>query len=184
MFDMNYCSQCGSGELSFEIPKGDNRSRFICQDCDTIHYSNPKMVTGCLPVWEDQVLLAKRSIAPRYGFWNIPSGYLENGETVEEGAVREVWEEAKAEVTGLQLKSVYSLPHINQIYIHFIGDLKDGAFGVGEESLEVQLFSEDNIPWEKLAFTSSVFTLQKYFADRKNGRQKVHLGQFVKPGKI
>jgi ADP-ribose pyrophosphatase YjhB (NUDIX family) len=181
---MNYCSHCGSAELSFEIPEGDNRSRFICQSCHTIHYSNPKIVAGCLPVWNDQVLLARRSIAPRYGFWNIPSGYLENGETVEEGAMREVWEEAKAEVTGLQLKSVYSLPHINQIYIHFTGTLKNGAFGVGEESLEVQLFSEEDIPWEKLAFTSSVFTLQKYFADRTNGRHKVHLGHFVKPGEI
>lgn len=177
---MNYCSHCGSAELSFEIPSGDNRSRFVCKSCDTIHYSNPKIVAGCLPVWKGQVLLARRSIAPRYGFWNIPSGYLENGETVEEGAIREVWEEAKAEVTALQLKTIYSLPHINQVYIHFIGSLKEGAFGIGEESLEVQLFSEEDIPWKDLAFTSSVFTLKKYFADLKKGQQEVYIGMYKK----
>ncbi len=178
---MNYCSHCGSAELSFEIPQGDNRSRFICKNCETIHYSNPKIVAGCLPVWENKVLLAKRSISPRYGFWNIPSGYLENGETVEEGAIREVWEEAQAEVNALQLKTIYSLPHINQVYIHFIGNLKNGVFGVGEESLAVQLFSEEDIPWKELAFTSSVFTLENYFADLHTGYQKVHLGKFDSP---
>lgn len=177
---MNYCSQCGSAELVFKIPQGDNRSRFICKSCDTIHYSNPKIVAGCLPVWNNQVLLAKRSISPRYGYWNIPSGYLENGESVEDGALREVWEEAQAEVVDLKLKTIYSLPHINQVYIHFIGILKNGAFGIGEESLDVKLFSENDIPWDQMAFTSSVFTLEKYLDDQKQGIEEVHLGRFTK----
>ena len=177
---MNYCSHCGSGELAFKIPDGDNRSRFICDNCDTIHYSNPKIVAGCLPIWEDKVLLCKRSIDPRYGYWNIPSGYMENGESVEEGAIREVQEEAMAEVIQLKLKTIYSLPHINQVYIHFIGQLKEGKFGIGEESLEVELFAEEEIPWDQLAFTSSVFTLKKYFADKKANFQQIHLGAYKK----
>lgn len=177
---MNFCSHCGSANLVFEVPKGDNRPRFICENCETIHYSNPKIVSGCLPVWNDMVLLCKRSIKPRFGYWNIPSGYLENGESVEEGAVREVLEEAMAEVTDLEIKSIYSLPHINQVYIHFIGHLKNGEYGIGEESSEVRLFREEEIPWENMAFTSSVFTLKKYFYDRKRNVRQVHIGKYEK----
>jgi ADP-ribose pyrophosphatase YjhB (NUDIX family) len=174
---MNFCSNCGSDQLHFIIPAGDNRSRFVCQNCGEIHYSNPKIVAGCLPVWQDKVLLAKRSIEPRLGYWNVPSGYLENGETVEEGALREVWEEAKArpKITGLH--AIYSIPHINQIYIHFLAALAAPEYGVGEESLEVALFTEEEIPWDQIAFTSSAFTLRRYFKDRKEGKHQVHLGK-------
>ncbi len=177
---MNFCSHCGSANLTFKVPEGDNRSRHICTNCETIHYSNPKIVSGCLPVWEDKVLLCKRSIEPRYGYWNIPSGYLENGESVEEGAVREVYEEALATVSDLKLKSIYSLPHINQVYIHFVGQLENGQYAIGEESLDVKLFDETEIPWQEMAFTSSIFTLKKFFEDRKNSYQKVHLGKYLK----
>jgi ADP-ribose pyrophosphatase YjhB (NUDIX family) len=173
---MNYCSHCGSSELVFDIPSGDNRSRWICQNCETIHYSNPKIVTGCLPIFKDQVLLAKRAIEPRLGFWNIPSGYMENGETVQEGATREVQEETEGLVRQLELFSVFSIPRINQVYMHFLGELVDGAFGIGPESSEVQLFSETEIPWKEIAFTSSVFTLRHFFADRKKGKFNVHVG--------
>jgi len=174
---MNFCSHCGSDQLEFVIPEGDNRARYVCRNCSAIHYSNPKIVAGCLPIWEDKVLLAKRSIEPRLGYWNVPSGYLENGETVEEGALREVWEEAKArpEITGLH--AIYSIPHINQIYIHFLAELYVPEFGVGEESLEVELFTESEIPWEEIAFTSSQFTLRRFFEDRKKGHHRVHLGK-------
>lgn len=177
---MNFCSHCGSADLSFRVPDGDNRPRFVCVNCGAIHYSNPKIVTGCLPVWGDQVLLCRRSIHPRRGYWNVPSGYLENGETVEEGAAREVWEEALAEVEITGLHAVFSIPHINQIYIHFLGDLKEGRYGVGEESLEVRLFGEEEIPWDEIAFTSSEFTLRRFFRDRREGAAGVHLGSMDK----
>jgi ADP-ribose pyrophosphatase YjhB (NUDIX family) len=180
---MNYCSHCGAPGPVFEIPEGDNRPRFICKSCDTIHYSNPNIVAGCLPVWEGKVLLCRRAIAPRVGYWNVPSGYLENGETVEEGAIREVWEEAEAEVAIRGVHSLYSLPQLNQIYIHFLADLKDGQYGVGPESSETQLFSEEEIPWEEIAFTSSVFTLKKFFADRREGQQNTHMGVYHHPKK-
>ncbi|MEL7160143.1 MAG: NUDIX hydrolase [Bacteroidota bacterium] len=175
---MNYCSHCGAPKPELRIPEGDNRSRYVCANCGTIHYQNPKVVAGCLPVWEDKVLLCRRAIAPRHGFWNVPSGYLENGETVAAGALREVWEEAAARVDLHYLITLYNLPKINQVYLQFVGELVDGTFGVGEESLECALFTEAEIPWEEMAFTSSVFTLRKYFADRKAGTQRLYRGSY------
>lgn len=175
---MNFCSKCGTKDPAFEIPPGDNRPRFVCRNCDMIHYSNPRIITGCLPIWEDKVLLCKRAIEPRLGFWNVASGFMENGETVEEGAKREVLEEAEAEVEIIGVHSIYSIPRISQVYIHYLGNLIDGKFGVGEESLESQLFTESEIPWIEMAFPSSTFTLRKYFEDRKKGERNVHLGEF------
>ena len=135
-------------------------------------------MTGCLPVWEDKVLLCRRSIEPCYGLWNIPSGYLENGESVEAGAEREVWEEAAASVELDYLISLYNLEKINQIYLQFVGRLIDGKFGVGEESLEVRLFTQATIPWDEMAFTSSAFTLNRYFADRREGLKRLHRASY------
>lgn len=176
---MKFCSACGAAAPAFTIPEGDTRPRFVCSNCHTIHYSNPNIVAGCLPIWQDQVLLCRRAIAPREGFWNVPSGYLENGETVEEGAMREVWEEAEARVEIIGVHTIYSLPHINQIYIHFLAELKDGAFGIGPESSECRLFKEEEIPWDEIAFTSSVFSLQRFYSDQKNGAQDTHLGAYL-----
>lgn len=133
-------------------------------------------MAGCLPIWKEKVLLCRRAIEPRSGFWNVPGGYLENGETVEQGARREVWEEALAKVVDLSIHTIYSIPHINQVYVHFLGQLETLEFGVGEESEEVQLFREEQIPWQEIAFTSSIFSLQTYFADRQAGQHQVHLG--------
>lgn len=176
---MNFCSNCGRANPSYEIPKGDNRMRYVCHNCDTIHYTNPNIIAGCLPIWEDKVLLCKRAIEPRLGFWNVPSGFLENGESVEEGAAREVWEEAEAKIEITRVHALYSIPRINQIYIHFLGNLVEGKFGVGEESLESQLFTEKEIPWKEIAFHSSIFTLKRFFKDRKNGKHRTHIGGFV-----
>jgi len=172
---MNFCSNCGSKDLTELIPKGDNRPRIICQNCDRIHYFNPKVVVGCLPVWEDKVLLCKRAIPPCKGKWNVPAGYLENGETAEEGAMREVWEEAEAKVEILGVLAIYSLPSVSQVYIHFLGKLGTLQFGVGIESLDTQLFTEAEIPWEDIAFTSSTFALKQYFSDRKLGKRQAHI---------
>ncbi len=173
---MNFCSHCGSSDIRFRKPKGDVHDRFICGNCQTIHYSNPKIVTGCLPVWEDKVLLAMRAIPPMKGYWNVPAGYMENGETVEEGAKREVWEEAEAKVDIKGVVSLYSIPHINQVYIHFWGQLLDLNYKSGIESMDVQLFKESEIPWDKIAFTSSTFTLKHFFEDRRKGRHEIHTG--------
>jgi ADP-ribose pyrophosphatase YjhB (NUDIX family) len=173
---MNYCSYCGSDKIAFKKPKGDVHERFICSSCKVIHYSNPNIVTGCLPIWEDKVLLAMRAIGPRKGYWNVPAGFMENGETVEEGALREVWEETETKVEIEGLVTLYSIPHINQVYMHFYGKMLTPDFACGIESSEVQLFKEEEIPWDKIAFTSSTFTLQHYFADRKKGIHELHRG--------
>ena len=179
---MNYCPNCGSPRLTLRVPAGDNRPRRVCDDCRTIHYENPKIVAGCLPVWEDRVLLCRRAIEPAYARWNIPSGYLENGESVLAGARREVWEEAAARTTNEYLISLYNLEKINQVYLQYVGELVGGTFGVGEESLECALFTQKAIPWEEIAFTSSVFTLNKYFADRQRGRRVLHQASYPATG--
>ena len=174
---MNYCSNCGNAVVLSNI-LGDNRQRHYCSACDTVHYQNPKMVVGCLPIFEDKILLCKRAIEPRMGYWNLPAGYLENGETSEAGAMREVWEEALAKVDILGLHSVYSIKHINQIYIFYLAQLNPKSFGIGEESLEVRLFEEADIPWREIAFTSTVHALKCFFDDRKKGIRQAHRGEF------
>ncbi len=176
---MKFCSHCGSADIRLKIPKGDNRERYICSHCNTIHYSNPKVVVGCLPVWEDKVLLGKRSIGPRKGLWNVPAGFMENGETVEEGAKREVFEETNAKVEISGLLTLYSIPRINQVYMHFFGNLENLDFSAGMETSDVQLFSEAEIPWDSIAFSSSEFTLKHYFADRKKGSFTTHSGALL-----
>ena len=163
---MNFCIKCGAS-VSMIVPDGDTRERAVCGNCGHIHYVNPRIVTGCLPVHKDQVLLCKRAIEPRYGFWTLPAGYLENGETVADGASRETMEEANANVTGLELYTVFSLPHISQIYMFFLSELNKAEFSSGEESLEVKLFSEDEIPWDLLSFPVVTQTLEFFFEDRK-----------------
>lgn len=174
---MNYCSNCGQSVELTDIA-GDTYPRYYCKSCDTIHYQNPNMVVGCLPVYKDKVLLCKRAIEPRIGYWNLPAGYLENGETAEEGAMREVWEEACAKVEIINIHSLYSIARINQIYLFFLAELPVLEFGIGEESLEVRLFAEAEIPWKQIAFTSSVHALKCYFEDRKEGKQGVHRGTY------
>lgn len=178
---MKYCSNCGHQVTLQDVP-GDNRKRFVCNNCNTIHYQNPNVVVGCLPVWEDKVLLCRRAIEPRKGFWNVPGGYLENGETVEDGATREVYEEACIQVKIKGLLTIFSIPQINQVYMHFLADLPDLNFSPGEESLEVSLFKEEDIPWNEIAFSSSVFSLKSYFKNRKKGTDEVHVSRFVFPG--
>lgn len=165
---MNFCSQCGH-TVEHRIPEGDSRLRHVCPSCHTIHYQNPRIIAGCLPVWRDKVLLCRRAIEPRHGFWTLPAGFMENGETIAEGAARETWEEAEANVAELSLYTVFNIPYINQVYMLHRGILVDGKFGVGVESLECRLFEEDEIPWDELAFPSIRKTLRHYFADRVSG---------------
>ncbi len=166
---MNFCSQCGK-KVENLVPPGEDRPRFICRDCGFIHYQNPKLVVGCIPKWEDKVLLVRRSIEPRYGKWTLPAGYLENGETVEEGARRETFEEAGATVLDLQPYLLYNIPQISQIYLMFRTQLQDGRFAAGDESLEAKLFEEGDIPWDEIAFKVIGRALEQYLSDRPVGK--------------
>jgi ADP-ribose pyrophosphatase YjhB (NUDIX family) len=179
---MNYCNACG-GQLGERVPEGDNRARHVCGDCGAIHYRNPKVVTGTIPVWEDQVLLCRRAIKPRYGLWTLPAGFLENGESSHQGAVRETLEEANARVEVEGLYTTFNLPHIDQIYMLFRARLLDLDFAPGIESLDVQLFDEQDIPWDELAFPVVAETLKLFFADRTHGQFGSHTGDIVRePG--
>jgi ADP-ribose pyrophosphatase YjhB (NUDIX family) len=160
-----YCSVCGSDQIEMIVPEDDNRERPVCRNCSTIHYQNPKVVVGCLATWKNKVLMAKRSIEPRKGLWNLPAGFLELGESVEEGAAREVLEETEAEVKIKQLHTIYNLVHVSQVYMHFLAEVKDGKFGCGPESEEVQLITREEIPWDQIAFSSTAYALKKYFDD-------------------
>ena len=172
---MNFCSNCGA-RVVFRIPDGDTLPRYVCDACGTIHYQNPKMVVGCIPEWDGRILLCKRGIEPRYGLWTLPAGFLENGETAPEGALRETLEEANARVELGPLYTFISLPHISQVYVMFRARLLDLDFGAGTESLEVRLFGEEQIPWDHLAFRTMSLTLEHYFADRGKGAFGVHTG--------
>ncbi|NEV63138.1 NUDIX hydrolase [Thiorhodococcus minor] len=169
---MRYCSDCGA-PVSLQIPPGDNRQRHVCDACGTIHYQNPKVVVGCIPEWEDKILLCRRAIQPRHGLWTLPAGFMERGETTREGAARETLEEANARVEVGPLYSLFNLPHIDQVYLLFRARLLDLGFSPGEESLEVRLFEEDEIPRDLIAFQTVRETLDLYFEDRRHERQGV-----------
>lgn len=176
---MKFCSHCGNSVV-LRIPSGDDRERHVCDHCDTIHYQNPRIITGCLPIHEDKVLLCKRAIEPRHGFWTLPAGFMENGETTEQGALRESWEEAHARIAIEGLYTLFNLPQINQVYFFYRGQLTDTNFGPGTESLEVELFSEENIPWGELAFPVVKKTLEHYFVDRIHGEFPLRSEDIIK----
>ena len=172
---LKFCSACGSPRIETRIPEGDTLPRFVCADCATIHYPNPKIVVGCLPEWEDRVLLCKRAIEPRLGRWTLPAGFLENGETLGAGAMRETLEEANARVELQPLYALISLPQIGQVYMMFRARLLDLGFGPGPESLEVELFDEADIPWEEIAVRTIARTLRRFFLDRRLGTFGLHV---------
>lgn len=163
---MKYCSNCGN-RVKTAIPDGDDKVRFVCQGCETIHYENPKMVAGTLPEWKDKILLCRRAIHPARGKWTLPAGFLENGETVSECALRETREEACATLIDLRPYAMIDLPFIHQVYFMFRGKLLDGTFSPGPESLETKLFYPDELPWDKIAFGSIRSVLEKYCTDIK-----------------
>lgn len=179
---MKFCSECAA-KVTLNVPDNDNRPRFVCDQCRTIHYQNPKVVAGCIPIWQDKILLCKRAIEPRLGLWTLPAGFMENKETLTEGATRETVEEANANVAELTIYTVYSIPHISQIYVIFRANLIDLDFSAGPESLEVELFKEEEIPWDELAFPVIAKTLTHYYADKQSGQFGTHVGE-IAPRKI
>lgn len=175
---MKFCSNCGA-TVSLMIPKGDNRERHVCNACKTIHYSNPNIVAGCIVEAGDQMLLCKRAIEPRSGYWTMPAGFMENGETVAEAAARETMEEANARVNITRLMGVYSIPHISQVHMMFCGELLNDDFSAGEESLEVGLYSRKDIPWSELSFRVTTLALKHYFEDLDRGETRTRIDQIV-----
>lgn len=157
-----------------KVPEGDNRDRAVCPGCGHVHYVNPLNVVGTLPVWEDQVLLCRRNIEPRKGFWTLPAGFMELGETTEEGAGRETDEEAGARIEMQGLYCVLNVVSAGQVHFFYRARLLDTEFAPGPETIEARLFREDEIPWDELAFRTVRMTLQRYFEERQTGQFGVY----------
>jgi ADP-ribose pyrophosphatase YjhB (NUDIX family) len=157
---MRYCPAC-AGELTLMRPEGDDRERHVCPKCGTVHYLNPKVVVGAVCTLDDRLLICRRAIDPRSGFWTIPAGFLELGETAEQGAVREAWEEARARISIDGLIATYSVPRIGQVQLLYRATLLDPRVSAGPESREVRLIGWDEIPWDELAFTTVHWVLRR-----------------------
>lgn len=159
-----YCLHCGSS-AHYTTPTGDSKNRLVCPSCGYIHYENPKVVAGVLAVHDGKILLCRRAIEPRYGFWTLPAGFLEIGESMKEGAIRETLEEADGIAINAKLYAMFDLPHLGQIHVMYLANLQDGRFGVGVESLECRLFAPDEIDWDNLSFRTVKKTLAHYCQD-------------------
>ena len=178
--EINYCSQCGS-PVRLEVPAGDSKLRHVCGQCGAIHYQNPKLVVGTLPVWQDRVLLCRRAIEPRRDKWTLPAGFMENNETLAEAALRETEEEACARVELGEMYTLISVPHISQVHAIFRARLLDLDFAAGAETLEVRLFAEAEIPWAEIAFRTIAQSLRHYFEDRRSGSFGFHASALAPP---
>jgi ADP-ribose pyrophosphatase YjhB (NUDIX family) len=171
---IKHCRNCGTA-VSYRVPDdGDTRERAVCPACGTIHYENPLNVVGTVPYWGDQVLLCKRNIEPRWGKWTLPAGFMELGETTEQGAARETDEESGAQIEMQGLLTVLSVPHVGQVHLYYLAKLLSDRFDPGPETIEAQLFTEDEIPWDEIAFKTVRETLIRYFDDRRKGAFGVH----------
>ncbi len=171
---IKHCRACGTS-VELRVPDdGDTRERAVCPACGTIHYVNPLLVVGTVPYLGDQVLLCKRAIEPRYGKWTLPAGFMELGETMAQGAARETAEEAGAEVEMGAFFSAMSIPRVGQVHVFYLARLLRERFDPGQESLEARLFTEHDLPWDELAFTTVRETLKRFFTDRRLGQFGVH----------
>jgi ADP-ribose pyrophosphatase YjhB (NUDIX family) len=189
---MKFCSECAS-PVSLQIPDGDNRPRYVCVECETVHYHNPKMVVGSIPVWDEdgqiRVLLCRRAIEPRHGYWTLPAGFMENNETTAEAAIRETEEEAGADIEIGDLFSLLNVAQVHQVHLFYLARLRNLNYQAGVESLEVALFAEKDIPWDDLAFPTIRKTLELFFADcvkirDAGGHFGFHSHDIVRPMRI
>jgi ADP-ribose pyrophosphatase YjhB (NUDIX family) len=171
---IKHCRACGSAVL-YRTPADDNRDRATCTACETIHYENPVNVVGTLPVFEDKVLLCRRNIEPRLGLWTLPAGFMELGETTEEGALRETIEEAGARIELEGLFSMLNVVRAGQVHLFYRARMLDTHLDPGPETIEARLFVEDEVPWDEIAFRTTKRTLEFFFEDRRAGRFGVHL---------
>jgi ADP-ribose pyrophosphatase YjhB (NUDIX family) len=172
--DKSFCCHCGNKTI-VGTPPGDHLPRRICPDCGVVHYENPRIVVGCVPEHEGRILLCRRAIEPRRGYWTVPAGFMENGETLEAGAARECFEEALASVEIGSLLALVNIPEAHQVHVFFRARLTTSAFGAGEESLEAGLVAAADIPWHDIAFPSTRFALEHFLADRAAGVEQHHL---------
>jgi len=171
--NFSYCGNCGARTV-IRIPEGDHLPRRICDNCGTIHYENPRIVVGCVAEHENQILICLRAIEPRRGYWTIPAGFLENGETLEQGAARECQEEALATVQIGSLLALVNITGAHQVHVFFRAGLAEPVYGVGIESLETKLVHAADIPWNDIAFPSTRFALERYLEDRAAGIDSYH----------
>jgi ADP-ribose pyrophosphatase YjhB (NUDIX family) len=174
VMDKCFCSYCGSPTV-VRMPEGDHRPRRVCPACGVVHYENPRVVVGCVPEHEGHILICLRAIEPRRGYWTIPAGFMENGETMEDGAARECHEEALATVAIGPLLALVNIPEAHQVHVFFRARLTASAFGAGEESLDAKLVEPEQIPWDDLAFPSTRFALQCYMQERVQETGKPYL---------
>jgi len=163
---IKFCTACGS-PTELKTPKNDDIPRSVCTNCGQIHYTNPKMVVGCIPELNHKILMCKRNIEPQKGLWTLPAGYLENNESVQDGAARETLEETRAKVSIIAPYRLFNLAFVNQMYFMFRAALVSDHFGPTSESTEVCLMDEKDIPWDEIAFKVIFQTLKDYFKDRK-----------------
>jgi ADP-ribose pyrophosphatase YjhB (NUDIX family) len=172
---MKFCSDCGH-PVKYSIPEGDNLKRAICTQCSTIHYQNPRIIAGTLPIYENKILLCKRAIEPRLGYWTLPAGFMEEQETLEQGAVRETLEEAGITVECGTLLTSVSVPFISQVHIFFLAQMSSPEHASQTtESLEVKLFEFDQIPWDKIAFPTVKKTIKHFLNDLESGEIKTRI---------
>jgi ADP-ribose pyrophosphatase YjhB (NUDIX family) len=176
---MKFCSECGV-VVALRVPEGDHLPRYVCDACGTIHYSNPRLVVGCVPVLEGRILICRRAIEPRRGYWTVPAGFMENDETLQEAAARESYEEALADVEIGSLLAVAHVLHAHQVHVFFRARLRTPEVGTGPESLEVKLVPPGELPWEEIAFPSTVFALRCYLDDLAAGRETHHFTEFMR----
>ncbi|PIE60917.1 MAG: NUDIX hydrolase [Desulfobacterales bacterium] len=172
---INFCSQCGSSMIK-KIPRDDDHLRDVCSKCSHVHYENPKVVVGTIPIFEDKILLCRRNIEPRKGKWTLPAGYLENGESVQDGAVRETLEETLARVEIIAPYRMFNIVFVEQIYMMFRAKLLSDDYGPTPESTDVRLFCEEDIPWDEIAFDVIRRTLEDFFRDRADGHDPTPKG--------
>jgi len=177
---MKYCPSYGH-PLAFLIPAGDNRARAVCGHCHEIHYQNPRVIVGCVPQWQDRILLCRRAIEPRRGYWTIPAGFLENGESLQSGVARESLEEAGIRVEIGSLLAVVNVLYAQQVHVMFRARMLEPAYATSDESVEVGLFDERSIPWDDIAFASVRFALRSYLADRSRGAETLHFHDLEQP---
>jgi ADP-ribose pyrophosphatase YjhB (NUDIX family) len=177
---MNFCPHCGA-RVERRIPEGDHLPRHVCGACGTIHYQNPKLIAGCVPESGGRILICRRAIEPRRGYWTVPAGFMENDETLQQAAARECWEEALARVEIGSPCAIVHVLHAHQVHVMFRATLVEPGFGVGVESLETRLVTEDEIPWPEIAFPSVAFTLRRWLADRAKGASELHFTTIERP---
>jgi ADP-ribose/FAD diphosphatase len=176
---MQYCSQCGQ-VIAKRVPAGEDRERHVCTACGAIHYQNPKMVVGCIIEHGGRILLCKRAIEPRLGYWTVPAGFLELGESAMQGAIRETHEEASAQVRIIAPYAHFDVPHIGQAYIIYRAALLSESFGPGPESLEVKLLTPAEIPWNEIAFPVVRYSLELMLEDMQSGAFRSHQAALVR----